>query len=256
VAEARGTAGGTQRAWGAYGAAKAERQIAEREAAARRTMPRYRPPQQPPAAPTITVDGADYVLAKDAARHLGITYAALWQRCLRRGFPHIHRRDGHRVRLYVPVAALPHAAAPKPRPWTEEEDEYLHEHLGRMSREAIAKRLGRSDMAVLVRMTRLGINQRDAKGWLTGGQVAAELGIHGQTITYLVRRGDLRPQPYRPQSGNRRAYLFTQEEIERWIRRRITAPRPREQWDWRAMPPGYLRNFAARVARGEEAAGD
>jgi hypothetical protein len=228
---------------------KQRRQREDRAALARRTAP-PRPERRTDLTPRIDVDGTPCVLAKEAAAALGISYMALWQRCKRCDFPHRMWHDGHRDRLCIPVAALADAAPPKPARWTEEEDEYLHEHLGVMPREAIARHLGRTDMAVLVRMTRLGISQADAKGWLTGGQVAEELGIHTMTLCYCVRRGDIVPQRYRPRSGNRRMYLFTQEEIERWIRRRITAPKPREQWDWRRMPRGYFRSFAADIAKG------
>jgi len=153
--------------------------------------------------------------------------------------------------VYPPVYRIPADAVrtlrPRHRRWTGAEDERLVAMLGHMPFAAIAKRLGRTETAVQLRTKRLGHSQRSEH--YTANIAGRELGVESTTVCHWIRTGEMRPLPYRPPYGPRRCWLIAHEEIERFLRDRITNPHWRHQWRWQQMPRGYFRSFAQSIAR-------
>src|SRR5438105_769476 len=61
--------------------------------------------------------------------------------------------------------------------WTPEEDQFLHDHWGRIEIEAIAEKLGRSIQSITLRKKRLGISSRDFDDWTIRDLEDAETGL-------------------------------------------------------------------------------
>lgn len=82
----------------------------------------------------------------------------------------------------------------KRRNWTQEEYDYLQEKWGAVSLKAIAKKLNRSENAVLIKVSRLGLGPfLDSGEYVTFYQLLKALGIHGsynyKEISWIKNRG-------------------------------------------------------------------
>lgn len=90
------------------------------------------------------------------------------------------------------------AGAPKSRvkflgdAWTDEEVEYLVEHAGSQTLRQIEKRLHRSWSACKRKLYDLGIRARDAQGYMSAQQVAAEYDCPVKRVLALIAKGELR----------------------------------------------------------------
>jgi hypothetical protein len=138
------------------------------------------------------------------------------------------------------------------RLWTEVDEETLIDFLGKIPFAALCKRLDRSEISVKRHMKELGLNQRTGASHYTATQAGLALGVSSEGVLDWIRRGEIAPMKHRPVWGRNRCFLIAHEEIERFIRARVTAPphqgRGKRWWTWRKIPPGYFRNFAERIA--------
>jgi hypothetical protein len=80
----------------------------------------------------------------------------------------------------------------KPRNWTEDEDERLIDLMGRYSAPYVAKRMGRSVNAVVLRSKRLGFSRRTRDGWYTASDCYRMLGIDHHVLRHYIDSGELR----------------------------------------------------------------
>lgn len=83
--------------------------------------------------------------------------------------------------------------APKPAPWSPEDDQYLAANLGYLAESDIAQALGRTTEAVHLRWSRDLRLPPPSKmpGWLTANRAAWILGIDGHAVMRLIRAGVL-----------------------------------------------------------------
>jgi hypothetical protein len=127
------------------------------------------------------------------------------------------------------------------RRWQLDEARYLERSWGIVPRTAIAHRLRRTEPAVERMAIRLGLSLK--RDHYTARMVAAELGVAPHTVSVWIRSGLLQPAGRRAQ-----CWLVPYEEIERFVKQRVRHPSPQTQWDWRRMPRGWWRSYAAEIA--------
>lgn len=98
--------------------------------------------------------------------------------------------------------------------WTADEEKFLRENLGRMTRAEIAERLGRSEIACIVREKRRGIpapsKQPDE---YTLNQVAELLGVDGHAVSAWADRGLI---PHRNIAGLTNTRTVKADTLRRW----------------------------------------
>lgn len=76
------------------------------------------------------------------------------------------------------------------RPWTREEEDYIRDHIGKLSYDEIALAIGRTRNAVKIRQCRRGLPAPSRRpGWLTGNQVANILGVDIHCVMRLAKWG-------------------------------------------------------------------
>ena len=121
---------------------------------------------------------------------------------------------------HASVSAMAHARAVRHRrPWTQEEDEWLEDNIGRGMVQFMSSRLGRSPRAIQHRLQLLG-SHRAADGMLTAAEVAKEYRCPLYRVLRLVRAGTL---PTYPIAGSR-YYRIDPTDCER-IADTLTAPK-------------------------------
>lgn len=76
--------------------------------------------------------------------------------------------------------------------WTPAEDAILEEAIGTRHLNWIAKKVGRTITAVVIRAKRLEISRRDCRSWYTAHQVSLGFGVDGKTVTRWIERGLLK----------------------------------------------------------------
>ena len=81
---------------------------------------------------------------------------------------------------------------PKPRNWTEDEDERLIELMGKHPPQQVAKRMHRSCTACIMRSKRLGFSRRTRDGWYTEKDVCQMLGVDHHWVQPYIARGELK----------------------------------------------------------------
>lgn len=95
----------------------------------------------------------------------------------------------------APDERLAHGDAPD---WTQEEDDYLREHAGDLTRKQIARRLGRTDGAVKTRANKvLGIHFRKNAGYMSATALANRLGIDPTRVLAAINSGALKARKIR-----------------------------------------------------------
>ncbi len=120
--------------------------------------------------------------------------------------------------------------------WTPEEEAFVRDRLGKMSLEAIATAIGRTEAAVKVRFTRKGwAAPSKRQGELVARDVARRLGKCGKAIKALIERGVL---PGRVIPGKRGIHVVRQVTFYRW------AVNPQ---NWIYFNPGRVRD--AKLSR-------
>ncbi|MCP3764742.1 DNA-binding protein [Domibacillus sp. A3M-37] len=74
------------------------------------------------------------------------------------------------------------------RKWTGEDVSFLQKRVGSCSLSAIAKQLNRSEVAVLLKLKKLGLgNTKNATGLLTGSELAEALNVDRKTVHHWVQ---------------------------------------------------------------------
>lgn len=105
---------------------------------------------------------------------------------------------------------------PNMRPWSEEEDEFLHENIG-LGYEEIGNLFGRSTQAIKIRQTRRGFPSPSKRpGWLTGNDVARSLGVDIHAVTRWHNTGLM---PFEIVPGERRILNIRKVTLYRWATR-------------------------------------
>lgn len=101
--------------------------------------------------------------------------------------------------------------------WTPEEDAFLEEKVGKVKIETIAKKLGRSVIAVENRLDRLGVsNTKLESGKITAAELARYCGIdsHVVTRTWIPKKG--LPAVRRVTRYKRKYWLIDVKEFWKW----------------------------------------
>ena len=164
--------------------------------------------------------------AAEIAAHLGRTASGIHKLLAKRRVskPHPHR---------VPVAVqLPSEPAPKWRRWTQAEDEWLQDNIGRGLLQLVSSRLNRSPEAVRMRLRILG-QRRAVDGYMTAHDVARQYRCPRYRVWLLIRQGAL---PTHRLPGVR--YLRIDPADCEAIRDQLTAPKrtyrycPPDTGDW------------------------
>ena len=176
---------------------------------------------------SVEHDGERFIRASVAARIIGIG-PGMQTRWI---------KDGHVVprRFQVPrgrkaprgiVTAWPlnqtieRARAYRPqseRSWSEQEIDELAESIGTLRIEKIAQRLGRSVGAVRDKMMELGINQRNAQGFMTTGQIAKLCGVSREAVQQWCLRSSP-PLKFRRSPAQDRVKLIDPEDLVAFLR--------------------------------------
>jgi hypothetical protein len=116
------------------------------------------------------------------------------------------------------------AVAAKAKDWTPEEDAFLETHLGARHVHWIARKLGRSVTAVVVRSKRLAISRRAARDWWTATQVALGFGVDPGTVVRWIRQGKLAATPYGQDHDDRHhTYQVWPADVVRFIEQHPSA---------------------------------
>lgn len=117
------------------------------------------------------------------------------------------------------------------RPWTAAADAELRGLAGWHTEREIARKLGRSTTAILIRMKRLGLT-REWKGAYTARGTGQIFGVDAKTVVIWIERGYLCGARSQVRCGTTRKWRIEHEAIEDFIRdyavhyerRRITEP--------------------------------
>lgn len=104
------------------------------------------------------------------------------------------------------------------RNWTEEQDEYLADHWGKVSDRAVARRIGRTVDACKIRATRhLGLSR--TMNLYTSREVARIFGIDSHAVTRWIEQGHLKARKSPTRAGKHRRWDIDDASIERLIKR-------------------------------------
>ncbi|MBM7570394.1 DNA-binding protein [Aquibacillus albus] len=102
------------------------------------------------------------------------------------------------------------------RKWTDEEIQYLKDHLGRLKIATIAENLSRTETAVILKLKRLGIsNTKSSVGRLTMHQLAVLLKVDPTVVKLWIQNHGL-PYKRRVTRSTRKFYFIDQEEFWEW----------------------------------------
>jgi hypothetical protein len=112
------------------------------------------------------------------------------------------------------VLAIAHV---KEARWTSDQDAFLLEHAGVRTPKWIAKRIGRTLTAVLVRLKRLHISRRVHDG-LTCHDVALCFGIDGHAVAHWIEQGKLTAKR-RGTDRENDPYVIQPQAIRQFVRR-------------------------------------
>jgi len=119
--------------------------------------------------------------------------------------------------------------------WTEDEDAFLRENIGKLTDEEIGKKIGRSMYAVRLRRMRdlhLPSPSKQA-GVITANQAAALIGIDAHKLTYWCDAGMI---PYSIMAGGRKIRLIPKVSFYRWV----VSPSSWIYFDWKKIPDPHL----------------
>lgn len=109
------------------------------------------------------------------------------------------------------------------RPWTPEEDERLGELITRCAPAKVAKLMGRSENAVVVRSKRLGYSRRVRDGWYTAKDVSEILGVDHKWVVKRIELGVLRATYHfpncSPKKNGSHCWHIKEADLTQFIRR-------------------------------------
>lgn len=106
------------------------------------------------------------------------------------------------------------------RMWTVAEDDYLRDHVERLSPNKMRKHLGRSMNAVVVRLKRLGLSRRNRDGWYTKMEACAVLGKDHKWLQARIDSGALKATYHhgqRPAQGGMRQWHIAANDLRAFI---------------------------------------
>ncbi len=112
----------------------------------------------------------------------------------------------------------------KSPPWTDKEIDRLTEMIPCYAPITIAKRLGRSLNAVVVKSKRLGLKRRYRDGWFTKREVCEILGVDHKKIQRYIDTGKLKASYHsgrRPQQNGMAMWHITNEHLIEFIKNNI-----------------------------------
>jgi len=108
-------------------------------------------------------------------------------------------------------------------PWTDKEEEMLAELITQYAPITIAKRMGRSVNAIVVKSKKRGYSRRARDGWYTKREVAEILGVDHKKIQYFVDIGALKGQAHFPgdipQKCGQHPWHFKRQDLGDFIRK-------------------------------------
>lgn len=126
--------------------------------------------------------------------------------------------------------------------WTDDAEEYLAEHWGRLPDIQVARYLGRTVSACENKAKRLGV-ARSANIY-TARAVGRLFGVDPKTVVTWAERGWIKARRSGYQVGRHLAWSVDDQSLERFVRTHGWA------YDWRRMEEGeYLSRLARQVAR-------
>ncbi len=127
-------------------------------------------------------------------------------------------------------------------PWTDEEDRFLRDNLGKKPLKEIAGTLGRSVNAVKIRFTRKGYRSpTKTAGWVTSNKAAKLLGVDNHTVPSWFRLGMI-PGRY-AYTQSQEIIMINLQDLKFWI----TRPQHWPYFNVDRMPPGHLRRLAEKA---------
>ena len=138
-------------------------------------------------------------------------------------------------------------AKPKPPRWTEQEETFLVTEMWRFSPKDMAKRLGRSECAVKLKLKRLGFCWiLRINGFSTARAIADLFGVESKTVAWwadndwlIGGRFPTRLGPYYPRRFSHEAVLDFIEDDRYW-----------HLWETGRMKPGSLKEWAEEARDG------
>ena len=119
------------------------------------------------------------------------------------------------------VARLGMSKRDNRRAWTPEEDRYLLENMNKFSCYTVARHLGRSINAVVIRSKRLGISLRARDGWFTKNDVCEILGVDHKWIQRRIESGHLKATFHymrRPSKIGGTCWHIKESDLKKYIR--------------------------------------
>ena len=139
--------------------------------------------------------------------------------------------------------AFPH---PRTTPdWSQAEIDLLLSDLARSGYEGMARRLGRTVVAIRIKLKRLGVGARTAQGYHSMAQIERILSLAGKTVSECwrpaglatqrtaIRLGPRRDRMHLVNPADLRAFFIRRPEAFNWT---FLAPRLRRQLGLRHMP--------------------
>jgi hypothetical protein len=109
------------------------------------------------------------------------------------------------------------------RTWSVEEDQLLEQLIGNLPPTQIAKRLGRTVNAVVIRANRIGLSRQARDGWYTKREVCEILGMGHRWVQARIGCGALKAEPFDPDSTPSKTgqahWRIDREDLRKFIRR-------------------------------------
>jgi hypothetical protein len=116
------------------------------------------------------------------------------------------------------------------RRWTQEEMDYLEQHLCHMSLDTLARKLNRTKTAVRLRAKRLEINKTQQEGYTMRG-LCLGLGVSHHRVAQWLERGWLKGVRRQTERQWRDTWLFRDKAVKRFIKEHPEEIDPR-RFDW------------------------
>lgn len=123
--------------------------------------------------------------------------------------------------------------------WTKEDIDYLEHSFGLISNERIAKKLGRTVLAVQKKAESLFATRKKSlfEGYLTTQELGEILGVHKATVARWIREYNFPCKVYKKTSGNS-------------LNPHVYAINPDDVWKWVENNRDKMNIFASQIQRG------
>lgn len=122
----------------------------------------------------------------------------------------------------IVIATIPDChiqQAPRFKVWTQQEKDKLKELSLYLPYTEIAKKLGRSPLAIQVKMKKLQISRRSRAGWFTEEEVCSILGVDHKWLR--IRKFPMKPHDslHPPRKGKSSPWHISERALKSFIRR-------------------------------------